>query len=444
MSLKNIYSDILLIKDTGSTNAKISILSDKLHNDEIFRHVIELMYSDEHHFKINALPPFLSQSSLYSSKSSNTELFNFLEKLSNQKGASNADKHELCRLASMDKETYEVVKKIVNKDAKAGFSGKTINSAYSGLLKLIPYARCSTEKKISNIDFTKGAIAQEKADGSFVNIIIDKEGKIIFRSRNGKEVYQMDHLHDFFKKLPKEYYNTVFMGELLIKIEGKILPRKTGNGILNKMIQNAAPSDKAKHTIIKLWDAIPVKDFWNGSCNISYSKRLFRAAKFVQEMGNKDLFSLITSKKVHSLKEAREFYKRMRNEGKEGAIIKNLNAKWKNTTSNDMIKLKNISDIELRIVGWKFGKKDTRFKDCLGSVQLASDDEKIFVSVSGFTDEERLQDWAPRIGMIATLEFEGLISDKSKPGVYSLYLPRNLILRPDRSDTDTLDDVQNR
>ncbi|MDP8268311.1 MAG: hypothetical protein P9L97_06230 [Candidatus Tenebribacter davisii] len=46
--------------------------------------------------------------------------------------------------------------------------------------------------------------------------------------------------------------------------------------------------------------------------------------------------------------------------------------------------------------------------------------------------------------MIASLEFEGLISDKSKPGIYSLYLPRNLELRPERNDADTLDDLQNR
>jgi len=106
--------------------------------------------------------------------------------------------------------------------------------------------------------------------------------------------------------------------------------------------------------------------------------------------------------------------------------------------------MKNVSDSELRIVGWKYGKEDTRFKDCMGSVQLESDDGLVKVSVSGFTDKERLLDWDARVGKVVTLEYEGLIKDKSRKDVHSLYLPQNLEMRPDRSDTDTLKDLKKR
>jgi len=298
---------------------------------------------------------------------------------------------------------------------------------------------------MGNINYSQGAFAQEKADGMFVNVIIDKKGGVLLRSRNGNVVHQLDHLNKFLEKTPKKYRNAVYMGELLIEKNGKILPRKTGNGILNSCIQNTADPKDSKCAIIKLWDATPYDQFFAGKSEIAYKYRFIRVKKFINKMGDKQLLGQIRSKIVYSLEEAETFYHKLRNEGKEGAIVKNLIAKWKDHTSPDMIKMKNVSDIELRITGWRYGKEDTRFAKCMGSVQLESDDGFIKVSVSGFKDDEHFDiDWDARIGKVATLEFEGLITDKSRPGIYSLYLPRNLELRPDRSNTDTLKDVKRR
>ena len=451
MSLKSVHQNMLKIKDTKSTNAKISLLSEMLLNSEDFKRTIVLMYDDFKHFKVNKLPKKMKVSGgllAPSSSNHNQELFAYLEKLASQKGTSNSDKQALCKLASIDAETYEVVTRIINKDAKCGIGGKSINKAMAGLLFLMPYCRCSTEKaKMGNIDYERGAIGQEKADGMFVNNIIDRDGGVLFRSRNGNVVHQLDHLKEFFHKTPKDYRDTVYMGELLIMIDGKILPRQKGNGILSSCLQNTADPRMAKHAIIKLWDAVPQKQFWAGESEIAYKFRLGRVANFVKKMNNiqpNTLLSKIESKSLHSLEEAQAFYKRLRLEGKEGAIIKNQLAKWKDHTSPDQVKMKNVSDAELRITGWEYGKSDTRFKDCMGSVQLKSDDNLIFVSVSGFKDHERLYDWDERVGKIATLEYDGIITDKNKPGVYSLYLPRNLEMRPDRSDTDTLKSLRKR
>lgn len=453
MSLKSIHENLMDIKETASTNSKISLLTEYL-SEDVFRLVIKLMYADNLHYKVNKLPPFISRTGAFSEKPLTSDLLEFLEQLAEQKGASNADKMELARLSSIDVETYEVVKRIINKDAKCGFGGKTINKAWPNLIFLMPYCRCSTaKKKMGNIDYEQGVIGQEKADGMFVNIIIDEYGGVLLRSRNGNIVHQLDHLKEFFHTTPKEYRDTVYMGELLICINSKILPRKTGNGILNSCLQNAADQDKAKHAIVKLWDAVPQKQFWKGTSEIAYKYRLGRVSKFVKEMKKRSLFidgndgllvNLIKSKMLHSLEEAQTFYKELRQNGKEGAIVKNLIAKWKDHTSPDQVKMKNVSDAELRVVSWKYGKEDTRFSECMGSVQLESDDGLVKVSVSGFKDKERLLDWDERIGKVATLEFEGLITDKNRPDIYSLYLPQNLEMRPDRSDTDTLKDLKKR
>ncbi|MCP4374051.1 MAG: hypothetical protein GY797_38990 [Deltaproteobacteria bacterium] len=450
MSLKIVHQNMMKIKQESGTNAKISLLTEMLKNDT-FRSVITLMYDDSKHFKVNKLPKKTKVSRGLldpTGPEHNQELFAYLEKLALQKGTSNSDKQKLCRLASVDDETFEVVTRIVNKDAKCGIGGKSINKAWADLLFLMPYCRCSTEKaKMSNIDYERGAIGQEKADGMFDNIIIDADGGVLFRSRNGNIIHQLDHLKMFLHKAPRDYRDTVYMGELLIRDGDKIFSRKKGNGILSSCLQNTADQTLADKAIIKLWDAVPQKDFWAGHSEIAYKFRLGRVANFVRIMQNiqpNTLMSKIESKTLYSLEEAQIFYRKKRKEGKEGAIIKNQLAKWKDHTSPDQVKMKNVSDAELRIVGWKYGKADTRFHDCMGSVQLKSDDDLIFVSVSGFKDHERLEDWDARIGKVATLEYDGIISDKSKPGIYSLYLPRNLEMRPDRSDTDTYKSLKKR
>lgn len=441
INLKSVHEKLSTIKDTRSINAKISLLKEYL-IDKKFKRVIKLMYSDDKHFKVNKLPKFgFLKNSLFMEEN----IFEFLEKLSVQKGATNVDKDQLAGLASINKETYEVVKRIINKDAKCGFGGKTINKACPDLLFLMPYCRCSTAKnKMHNIDYSQGAFAQEKADGMFINVIIDKKGGVLFRSRNGNIVHQLDHLKEFLKKTPKKFRNTVYMGELLIEKNGKILPRKAGNGVFNSCIQNTADPKDSKYAIIKLWDAVPQAKFFIGVCDITYKTRFIRTKTFIKSMGETTLLGQIRSKIVYSLDEAEAFYKKLRKAGKEGAIIKNLSAKWKYHTSPDQVKMKNVSDAELRIVGWKYGKVDTKFEKFMGSVQLESDDGLIKVSVSGFTDDEHYKDWNVELGQIATIEYDDLITDKSRPGIYSLYLPRNLELRPDRSDTDTLKDLKTR
>lgn len=438
MSLKHVYEKLLKIKDTSSTNAKILLLSEYLQNDE-FKRVIQLMYSDDKHFMVNKIA--FSPINIHSGIFTNKDIFDFLETLAAQKGTSNYDKDKLAMMASIDKETVEVVKMIINKDAKAGFSGKTINSAYPNLILLYPYCRCSTESKIDNIKYP--AFVQEKADGAFVNMIIN-QNTIEIRTRNGKLVHQLDSLkNQILKGVDQEFSQAVFHGELLVRKNGKFLDRKTGNGIINSCISNTADQADAECVHILLWDMIPYDDFMNHSCDIGYRKRIVKASKF-SVLVNTDRLGIIKTKRIDSLQEAREFYTKMRAMGKEGAIVKNANAKWAFKTSTDMIKLKNISEAELRIVGWKYGKKGTKYEKCMGALLCESEDGLVKVSISGFTDEQRLEDWDSKVGKIISVLYESIIKDKSKEGLYSLYLPRFDSYRFDRSYADTLEDIKGR
>jgi DNA ligase-1 len=443
MSLKLIHEQLEIIKNTSSTKEKENLLRKYL-KDETFRKVIKLAYDESLYYKVNQLSKMHSPQGLLIRKPSNEELFNFLEKLAHQRGATGEDKQKLTRLASMDKETYEVVKKIVNKDLKAGIGKKTVNKAYPNLIFIMPYMRCSTAaNKEHTFDYEEGIIAQEKADGAFVNILINNIFEK-FLTRNGNQIYQLEHLSDLFAKIDNKFKHTVYMGELLVVKNGKILSRKEGNGIINSCVQGTADKNDSQNIIIKLWDAVPYNDFFKGICNIHYSKRLSRVNSFVKSTGNSSIYQIET-KMVRSKKEADAFYKKMRAEGKEGVICKKKDMIWKNHTSPNAIKLKNIVDFDLVIVGWERGKKGTRFENCMGSILCESACGKLRTSAgTGFTDEEREQDWSLNMGKIATITCESIILSKKEGSLYSLYLPRFDILRPDRNNAQTLEDMQKR
>ncbi len=434
-TLKTVYEQLEIIKKTSSKIKKEELIK-KYAKDDTFKTVLVFAYNPYMQYKIKKIPKekVISEFSI-------NNIFTFLTTLSNKKGATNEDYYKLGSLCNIDDETYNVIHRVVNKDLKCGFSAKTINKAIPYCIPVVPYMRCSNEKKLKHIDYP--AIVQEKADGVFVNVIIDNNNgngiKVV--TRNGKEVHQLNHL--------KHLFNTeldgVFMGELVV-IENNILilSRKKGNGIINSCLHGTcSPVDSAKIRIL-VWDVIPLINFYDGiPCNIPYIERFNQCRNTVKKIKHR-FIKTIKTKKVNNIDEAREFYTLMRSEGKEGAVLKNYNLIWKNHTSNDQIKLKNEMDVELKIVDIQAGKEGTKYEDCLGALLCESKCGSLKVSVgSGFTDKERHQDWQARINRIITVTCESVITDKKK-STSSLFLPRFKELREDKDIADTLQEILER
>jgi ATP-dependent DNA ligase len=201
-----------------------------------------------------------------------------------------------------------------------------------------------------------------------------------------------------------------------------------------------------------MWDSLSLdvfmkmwKDEYNGDYEQSYQTRLYDVAEFVHAVRNKKFINMVMSKRVESYEEAQDFYAFMRKEGKEGAVLKNVTMKWKNGTSTDQIKMKNVSECELEIEGWEPGKEDSKYEMCMGSLRCRTRDSKLKVNVGGgFSDAERELDWEMCEGEIISVEFESVIQDKRNKDKYSLFLPRYNGSRPDRSEADSLEEILSR
>jgi DNA ligase-1 len=293
-----------------------------------------------------------------------------------------------------------------------------------------------------------GVYAQEKADGMFVNINNSLSG-IHILSRQGTEIpidkfpVEAMQLHNV---LPVGYQ---IHGEMLIQNpSGEVAPREIGNGMINSICKggNVPQGWKIRFHV---WDCIPLRYVASkGRYTEPYRSRF----EMLSEMISKSKMRLAESGQViscvhtietkicYSLTEAQAFFKKMLSQGKEGAVLKNPTAIWRDGTSKEQIKLKLECDCDLEIAG--FDEGEGKFRGNLGSLICKSSDGLLVTNVSGFSDKVRKQIWSSRedyLGRIVTVRFNDVMQKTGQPA--SLFLPRFVEVRSDKIEADTLNRV---
>jgi DNA ligase-1 len=137
-----------------------------------------------------------------------------------------------------------------------------------------------------------------------------------------------------------------------------------------------------------------------------------------------------------------DLYEQFLSSGEEGVIVKSRSAPWENKRSKQMLKLKAEKECELKIVGFNSG--EGKFANTLGSLICESEDGKVRVNVSGFSDAVRFDFWNRREEMmdtIVTIRYNGLIEAKDRD-VKSLYLPRFVTERLDKTVANTIEEIK--
>jgi len=392
-------------------------------------------------------------------------------------------------LENLNERDSEVLKRIVLKQLKTSIGTKFLNKLYGkGTIRKFGYMRVSLYKNaIQNIKFDKGgAIVQKKADGVFVNIIIEENGSVSFLTRNGTpfEVKSLPYINNPYSK------KIIIHGEGLVRNTNKpnnVEDRQTGNGLINKFVKKEqtlasldkkiqeAKTEKAKEKLIQkkkdsilefenidknimfdVWDILDFESWSNGIDKTGYILRLHNLENFL-DTEETNRFLLVEYKIVTSLDEAKKFYEKMLNKGEEGAVLKNSYSIWKDTTSTEMVKMKPEKDCDLIITGWYNGEKGSEFELGIGGFNMESSDGLIKVNIgSGLSREQRgfervckedsakgIQlihdfDFNQYIGKIAAVKFSYVIKSKGK-NTHSLFLPTLIEIR-EKYDKDTADD----
>jgi DNA ligase-1 len=358
-----------------------------------------------------------------------------------------AIEHLTMILENVSADDGEVIKKIIQKDLRCGVSEATANKIWKGLIPEFPYMRCCLPKhtKMDKFDWKNGVFSQLKADGMFANVNLYDDGAVELFSRSGS-VFPMEQ----FKGLAEEIAITLVRGtqthgEVLVYRDGEILPREIGNGILNSVLKGGEFADNEQPFLL-VWDQIPLSEATPGNkYKVGYAKRFEYLRKQLHDDNSPRLIQMIPTKIVYSIEEAHDHYAEMLAEGFEGTIIKDRNAIWEDTTSKHQVKYKLDVDVDLKITGFTAG--NGKNAELFGSITCESADGQLVVNVSGFKDKKqagvmtRAEIWEMRedlIGTVMTVKSNNIMKPTKSNLNYSLFLPRFVEFRQDKTEADTL------
>jgi hypothetical protein len=415
----------------SSRNFKIEQL-EKHSDNETLREVVRLALDPFTNFYIRKIPQY---SFVGEDSEHQTSLEMALENLyylsSREVTGNGAIAHLGAILSGLEPDDAKVIERIIQKDLKCGVQVSTANAVWGGLIKEYPVMLCSPfeQKLVDKIKFP--AFVQLKMDGMRFNAIV-RDGKVEYRSRNGKEIQLLGNLDADFVKMAGGV-DCVFDGELLVVDGDTILDRQTGNGILNKANKGTISEAEAKMVRATVWDVIPYIYFVDGECPTPYGTRFSSLEMLVKK--NPSKVSLVKSWEVDNYETAQALFEEMLQRGEEGIILKDKNGIWEDKRSKGQIKFKGELECDLKIVAVEEGTG--KYAGMLGAILCESSDGVIKVSVgSGFTDQQRKDLWGKNIvDKVAAIKYNMRIKNKS--GEESLFLPIVLEVRDDKEDADS-------
>lgn len=449
------------LRADASLNYKKEVLA-RYSDYEPFKEFLIRVYNPRINYYMKKIPDVIS----YGMKEqSSFELYTLLDALSTR-DITGGQAIQVVRDFSLNanQTVRELFELAIGRDIRAGVGVGIINEVYKGLVEEIFYCRCSKldEKTLERFDIIPdGFLTQKKSDGIFSYIIV-QEGEVSLLTRAGTP-WTSDKLSKELKHLP----NCVIIGEALVRISGKELDRKTGNGRITSFIKREASleslneklaqetsrrkSDKLQSELkLKLldfdrtdlnltfdvWDSLTLEEFENGLSPRPYTERFGEAIRlsFMTES-----LRPIPSFRVYSMKEAQTIADEYISEGFEGAVVKKLDTVWEDGTSKDMVKIKEVYDADLYCVGIKLGKG--KYKGKIGSLILQTSCGRIEVDCgSGLTDLDRKKSPEEFIGKIIEIQYNKFIqSKKDKPA--SLYLPRFVEVREDKNTATSYEEI---
>ena len=362
----------------------------------------------------------------------------------------------------------EIIKLIIGKNLKIGMDS-SINEVYPGLIEESPYQGASSYSKSKFLKLFENAkkddaypyvISQIKADGTYRNAILS-DGDIILESRQGELSYFPEDipLYDDLHEIMGIFNQYVVTGELVLSCEPD---RPKANGIITSIMKYyqdlESRPDKENSGILKkfeekhgnmgvylqalemhVWDLIPADDFVNGSCNTPYETRFDQISCAISAIGLTHV-KVVETKHVQTPEQALEHYSSAQARGLEGTIVKSASAGWKSGKPTYQVKLKLEMELDLKIVGFKYGTPGTKNEDWISVLELESSCGKLSTAPGGMKEDlmkyvtanmDKLK------GTIVSIKCNG-ITNTAKG--YSTMHPSIVELRTDKKIANSLDE----
>jgi len=335
---------------------------------------------------------------------------------------------ELALSASTQNQWNDWYRRILIKDLRCGVSEKTINKVKKGAIPvfecMLAHDGANHEKKITG---TK--LLEPKLDGVRCITIVDYDARTVtMYSRNGKVLENFSHITDALA-------SNIDSFERSFVLDGEII--STSFQELMKQVHRK-DNVKANDAVLMLFDIVPLSEFQTGKSVMGQRRR----SKLLATM--KGIFDRVGNIGVIPQTEVdldgyvgelqfKEFNQKAIDEGYEGIMIKDADAKYECKRSVSWLKMKPFIEVSLAIVDIEegTGKNEGR----LGALICEGEDDgkDIRVNVgSGFTDDQRSEFWADKdnlTGQVIEIRADAATKSQDSEEVYSLRFPRFLRFR---------------
>lgn len=390
------------LSTTNSTKDKQAILEANKNNN-LLKALLEANLNPYRLFQFNKMPCIFDEQLIAPSLSAKPVSLLFLElldKLEARTVTGNAAKEAVTEVFRyFTKEEFELYTKILLKSS-IGIGSTPTNKVWPDLIPSFKVMLAASQ--LPNLtDLQYPMYLQPKYDG-FRCVFYN--GKLYTRSGLP---FPNVNLQTHFSKLFETSQN-VLDGELYM--HGK--PFNEMSKILNNETI-AIPADMKFY----VYDCIPIKDWENQKCNITYTDRLKLLRTVIANIADRKRIIDAPTDKVNSAAEAIEIYKEHLKAGYEGSMLKAVEGKyqWKRVSikSGEMIKLKPFKDEDLEIVDIVEG--EGKYEGSLGSIVVRGNNVADTSVGSGFTDADRKEIWDNKnkyIGKTAQIKYFEISEDK--------------------------------
>ena len=454
--MTKVQSILEKLENTNSQKEKIEILKTM---NEVQKRWFSLCYNSLITFGVKKIPEYTSESNSLDTVS----IMDILEKEFVTREITGNAAIERLRDILSNAEEPEAVERLIKRDARCSVNSTLLNKVFPNLIPEIPcmLAQPMNEKTLKNIKFP--AFSQLKADGMRCIAFITSNNVRMF-SRNGTEIIceplknTLMTIGQIEENLLSDNVTLMLDGELICYKDNKLLDRKTSNGICNKVLKGTASENELNLIQMQLWDIVKIdSNTFSPLEDKSYEARL----EDLYSILNMSVFSkleVIPTEVVNSMEEALEHFQKMLSQGLEGTILKNQDAKWSNTRSKDLVKLKEENTIDLLVVDIEEGSGD--FEGGLGAIICETSDKKLRVRVgTGFSFEDRgfvndlsngkkvvkqiksLEEVSKNyLGKIVEVKYNQIIKSKGKDEM-SLFLPRLVCVRNDKDTANSIEEI---
>ena len=284
-------------------------------------------------------------------------------------------------IRNLPEDCRELAKSIITKNIQLGVDATTINKIMNNLIPVFDIQLAEKYFDFPNAIGDREFTITTKIDGGRI-IVIKKDGKVKFFTRAGQEYYG---LVDIQKELEEcQYNNFVLDGEITLIDKGNLNSKEQ-----YKETMKITRKDGEKHGVkILAFDILTVDEFEHQLETLEYHKRrfildgMFDNFKFVEVLPV--LYSGSDQTMIMKLLDEQVA------NGEEGIMININDAPYRFKRTKDLLKVKKMQDVDLKIIGFEEGKN--KYAGTLGAIIIDYKGYRLGVG-TGISDELRDEIW---------------------------------------------------